>query len=408
MDTFFEDIADQFELHWKTALTVLVILIVTYIVARLVSWGLRKSIDKLNLESVDAGETPQLGSSIGVAGFWIVILVGLVAALERLGLNQVTEPLNNLLNQVMTYLPNVAGAAILMAVFAILATVVRKASTSVLKFADPMPEKLGLATGDVNISGITGIVLFALLVLTGIGVSLDTLQMPSISEPVGGLIDSVLGAVPNVVVALIILGLFVFIGKFVTDLMRKTLPNTGLDSAVAELGLLKGADSGLTASSLLASVAMFFIVLIGLVQAIAVLEFEILSEYMDVVLSMGAQIAFGAVIIFAGVFIARLVTGAMSATGGDATDTAAAIVKWLIIGLAIILGLSRMGLDPEGGVFVLDVAKLLAMGAAVGLAGAMAIGFGWGGRDWFGRQLEKWQPGDPKPPTRKRTSSAKS
>ncbi|MEM1086534.1 MAG: mechanosensitive ion channel, partial [Pseudomonadota bacterium] len=209
--------------------------------------------------------------------------------------------------------------------------------------------------------------------------------------PVSGLVDSILGAIPNIIVALIVLGLFLFIGKFVTDLIRKTLPNTGVDKAVAELGLLKGADGGLTASSIIANVVMFLIVLVGLVQAVRLLEFEILTEYMDVILTMAAQIVFGAVIIAAGVFLANLVSKAMASTGSGATDTAAAIVKWIIIGLSLILGISRMGLDPTGGEFVLDVAKLLAMGAAVGVAGALAIGFGWGGRDWFGKQLEKWK-----------------
>ncbi|MCF6329687.1 MAG: hypothetical protein L3J02_07805, partial [Henriciella sp.] len=136
----------------------------------------------------------------------------------------------------------------------------------------------------------------------------------------------------------------------------------------------------------------FFIVLLGLIQALKALKFDMLTDAMNVVLDMGASIAFGAFIIFAGVFLARIVSNAMSSAGGKATDTAAGIVKWIIIGLTMIMGISRMGLDPTGGTFVLDVAKLLAMGAAVGVAGAIAIGFGWGGRDWFGKQLESWRP----------------
>ena len=58
--------------------------------------------------------------------------------------------------------------------------------------------------------------------------------------------------------------------------------------------------------------------------------------------------------------------------------------------LATILGISRMELDPTGGEFVLNVAEMLVMGAAAGLAIAVGIGFGWGGRDWFAKQLEKW------------------
>lgn len=368
-----------------------IILVVAFVVAKLVSWALTNGINKLGLEKNEAGEKPQLGKSVGMAGFWVIILFGLVAALDRLGMDQVTAPLRRLLDQIMAYLPQVVGAALIMAVFVVVAIVVRKAVTAVLTFADDLPAKANLASGPVNISGITGTVLFAILILFGIAAALSELGIEAISEPVGGLVDSILGAIPNIIVALIVLGLFMFVAKFVADLIRKTLPATGVDKAVAELGLLKGADGGMTATSVIASLAMFFIVLIGLVQAIALLNFAILSEYMDVILSMAAKITFGAVIIFAGVFLAGLLSRAMASAGSGATDTAAGIVKWVIIGLSVILGISRMGLDPTGGEFVLNVAEYLAMGAAFGVAGALAIGFGWGGREWFGKQLEKWK-----------------
>ena len=95
--------------------------------------------------------------------------------------------------------------------------------------------------------------------------------------------------------------------------------------------------------------------------------------------------------------IARLVSGAMAATGSGISDTVASVVKWIIVGLAVILGISRMELDPTGGEFVLNVAEMLVMGLAVGIAIAVGIGFGWGGRDWFGKQLEKWSRKDGTP-----------
>lgn len=391
MGNFFENLWAQIQNFAPKFIVALIILAVAYAIAKVVSWALRTGIDKLNLEKADEGEKPQLGKSVGLAGFWVIMLFGIVAALDRLGMDQVTAPLRRLLDQIMAYVPQIIGAALIMAVFTVVAIVVKKASTAVLTFADGLPEKAGLAKGPVNISGITGAVLFAVLILFGISAALGELGIEAISEPVSGLVDAILGAIPNIIVALIVLGLFLFIGKFVTDLIRKALPSTGVDKAVSELGLLKGADSGMTASSIIANLAMFLIVLVGLVQAVRLLEFEILTEYMDVILTMAAQIIFGAVIIAAGVFLANLVSKAMASTGSGATDTAAGIVKWIIIGLSLILGISRMGLDPTGGEFVLDVAKLLAMGAAVGVAGAIAIGFGWGGRDWFGKQLEKWK-----------------
>lgn len=391
MQNILKNFLTQAEVLGPKLITAIIIIAVTFIIAKLIAWALRSAVDKIGLEKVGPGEKPQLGRSLGLAGFWLTMLFGIVAALDRMDMHQVTEPLRRLLDQIMAFLPQAIGAALIMAVFAVVAIVVRKASTAVLKFADPLPARANLASGPVNISGITGTVLFSVMILFGIAAALNELGIEAISQPVGGLVESILSAIPHIIVSLIVLGLFFFIAKFVTDLIRKTLPSTGIDKAVSELGLLKGADGGMTATSVISNLAMFFIVLIGLVQAIDLLKFEILSNYMDVILSMASKIAFGSVIIFAGAFLAKLISDAMASAGSGATDTAAAIVKWVIIGLSVILGISRMGLDPTGGEFVLDVAKLLAMGAAIGVAGAIAIGFGWGGRDWFANQLESWK-----------------
>jgi hypothetical protein len=77
----------------------------------------------------------------------------------------------------------------------------------------------------------------------------------------------------------------------------------------------------------------------------------------------------------------------MESAGEGASDVAARVVKWIVIILSVIVGISRMGLDPTGGLFILDVAKWLVIGAAA----AFAIAFGWVGRDWAARQLDKWR-----------------
>ena len=122
-----------------------------------------------------------------------------------------------------------------------------------------------------------------------------------------------------------------------------------------------------------------------MIQALEALQFAALTDALYIVLDMGAKIAFGSVIIFAGVFIARMITGLMASAGCGATDVAANLVKWVIIIFSVILGISRMGLDPTGGEFILDVAKYLVLAAAA--AGALA--FGLGGKDWAAAQLEK-------------------
>ena len=389
MEQLIENITQQATYYAPKLLAAAIIIVITIIVAMIVRAVIAKGIDatglakKANTTAEPGAKT--LGFNLGTAAYWVIILIGMIQALTKLDMTTIVDPLNDMLSQILAYLPKIIAAVIVFGVFMIVANVVRQAIKSVLIFADPMPAKFGLASDNVNVSGITATVASAMIALFGGIAALEVLDISAISEPAIGLLNDIVGVIPNILVAGIILALFVFIARFVSGLARKTLPNFGVDAAVAELGVLKGADSGMTASGLIASASSFFIVLLGLIQALKVLNFEALTNALNIVLEMGGQIAFGAIIIFAGIFLARMITGVMASAGSGATDAAAGLVKWVIIILSVILGISRMGLDPTGGEFILNVAEYFIMGGAA----AAAIAFGWGGKDWAAAQLEK-------------------
>ncbi len=373
-------------------LAAIIIMIVAYFVAKIVSGLIAGGIDRTGLgkkanANNEKGQAT-LGKNLGKAFYWVVILIGLIQALTQLGMTQIVDPLNEMMGDILSFLPKIAGAAIVFGVFMIVANVLRQAVKSVLVFTDPLPAKFGLAEGNVNVSGITATVLSAIITILGLIAALEILNIDAISIPATELLNDVMGTIPNILIAGLILAVFVFIARFVSGLARKTLPGLGIDSAVSELGILKGADRGMTASGLIASAASFFIILLGLIQALEALEFAMLTDALAIVLDMGAKIAFGAVIIFAGLFLARMITGLMASAGSGATDAAAGFVKWVIIILSVILGISRMGLDPTGGEFILNVAEYFIIGGAA----AAAIAFGWGGKDWAAAQLEKLRP----------------
>ncbi|NBC19491.1 MAG: mechanosensitive ion channel [Alphaproteobacteria bacterium] len=392
MEQLWENIQYQFNEYGPKIFAALIILIGFIIAAYVVKWLIGAAIDKTGLAK-KANQTAgpgrkSLGASLSSAAFWVIILLGVIQALTRLELTTITQPLNAMLDEIFSYVPNIIAAVFVFAIFIIVANVVKQASKAVLVFADPLPEQVGFAEGPVNISGVVSTILQAFLMILGAIAAFDALNIESISQPVNALLSSIVDSLDNIILAGIILTVFVFVGRWIADLARKTLPNFGIDSAVNELGLLKGADRNMTASNIIANLALFFIVLLGVIQALRALEFAALTEAMNVVLDMGAQIVFGALIIFAGVFLARLITDAMKSAGSGATDTAASIVKWVIIVLSVILGISRMGLDPTGGAFILEVAKYIILGAAL----AIGIAFGWGGRDWAAAQLERFRP----------------
>ncbi len=391
MEAIWNDIVAQFERYGPKVFAAILILVGFIVAAYLVRWIITKAIDATNFAKKSNAEAKEgvksLGASLASAAFWVILLVGIVQALTRLDLNQVTDPLNGMLQEIFDYLPRIVGAILIFSVFAIVAGVVHKAVGAVLVFADPLPKKFGLSDTDIDISGISAVILSSIVLIFGGIAALEALQITAISEPAVDMLQEILTFIPNIIAALLILTIFVVIARFSAGLIARTLPSTGLDSAIASLGLLKGADKGLTASKMVGNLALFFIILLGLIAALRALNMEAVTEAMYVVLDMGASIVFGAVIIFAGVFIANLVTSAMGSAGAGSTDVTANVVKWIIIILAVILGVSRMGLDPQNGAFVLDAARILLIGGAVGLA----LAFGLGGREWAAKQLEKWR-----------------
>ena len=390
----------QFEIMWNNLmrsvteygpniLFAIGIMILFWIIAKFASGLVAAGINKTGLaQKANANNErgqDSFGRNLGKAVYWVIILIGLIQALTQLGMTQIVDPMNEMMREIFVYIPKIFGAALIFGLFMIVANVLRQAAKSVLIFADPMPAKFGLATEDVNISGITSTVLSGIITITGLIAALKVLAIDAISIPATQLLNDVMGTIPKILIAGIIMAVFVFIARFVSGLARKTLPGLGIDSAVSELGILKGADRGMTASGLIASGASFFIILLGSIQALEALEFAALTDALYIVMDMGAKIAFGTFIIFAGVFLARMITGLMASAGDGATDFAANLVKWVIIIFSVILGISRMGLDPTGGEFILDIAKYLVLAAAA--AGALA--FGLGGKDWAAAQLEK-------------------
>ena len=390
-----QELQNRLQASWEAfgpqVVGAIIIMAVAYILALVARAVLGAAINRIpfvaNANRKKAAEK-SIGGSIGSAGFWIVILIGLVMALERLGMKSVSDSIRVTIDQIFAYLPQIIGATITFFVFVIVARVARQAVTATLEVAhaDELPKKIGLAAGPVAITSMLGAIVFALIIIPGGVAALEVLDIDAITVPAIAMLNSVMSAIPDIAVAAIIIGIFALIAKFVTDLGKKILPNTGIDGAVAKLGLLDEADSGITASTIVAQVAGLIILLLGLIQGMKTLGFEPLTEALDIVLSIGSSILFGSVIILAGVLVSGIVAKAMTATGGPASDVVAKIARYIIVVLSVILGVSRMGLDPSGS-FITDASLIILIGTA--LAGGIA--FGLGGKDWAARQLDRWK-----------------
>jgi len=371
------------------------VIVIGWLVAKLVAWGLRKAVDSLSIAksvNVSAGMgVPTLGENLGKAVYWVVILIALTSALGLLGMESTVAPLTNMVDLFLAFLPNLVGAGLIFGIGYIFASIARRAVTSVLTVArlDTLIEKAGLSqvTNMQSLPNVIGLLVFVLILLPVSIASLDALKMEAVSIPATKMLEGILYAIPNIFIAGIVLLIASVVARFVGDFLQQLLPQFGVDEAVNKLGLLgtTASDNKLSGSIVIAKVASFLIILFGAIEAAHLLQFETVSEVLTTVLEIGGSVIFGAIIIGFGIWVAGLVARAMSSTGeGTTVDTVAKFVKWAIVVLAVSIGLRQMGLANE----------IIVMGFSLGLgaiAVAGAIAFGLGGREWAAKKLEEWK-----------------
>jgi hypothetical protein len=388
IETFSEYIWNLIIVWGPRVLAAILILLVTHFLAKGVKWGLAKLVDsipflKRNQAEAEADET--LGLRLGTLAYWIVWLVGLVLALQPLGLSEVVAPVNQLTDRVFSYIPNILGAALIFFIGLVLARIVRRLVESALSAVNA--EALAARAGLTKITGTTsesiiralGIIAFVLVIIPISIAALEALALYSVTDPAIRLLDTVLVQLPRVLAAAIILSLAFFIGKWVANLTEQLLAATGVDEAMASLAAFPARFKASRAAGILVLTA---IMLFAAVEAARALEFTEMSFMLAEVVELGGRVLFGSVIIVVGVMLANIVANAISRSTGE-TGFAPMIAKYAIVALATAMGLRFMGLAND----IVNLAFGLILGAA---AVAAAIAFGIGGRSTAHELLQHW------------------
>ena len=211
-------------------------------------------------------------------------------------------------------------------------------------------------------------------------------DIPGISGPVSELLTTILGYIPSIIGAAIILGVFIFIGKFVSNLAKSTLPALGVDSSLATVASLDGEGPNFVPSKVIANISFIGIVLLGLTAAMKALGIPELTNVFNTLLEIGGRVVLGAIIIGGGLFMANFIAKIVTQTSGE---LAGKIIKYVTMLIVTFMGLDSMQLGEE----IVNTAfsySLMAAAVAAGVGGAIA--FGLGGREWAAKKLQDWLP----------------
>jgi len=403
---------DQLILWGPKVLFAILILVITHFVAKAVQWAIAKLIDRVPVLKRHPGiGGDSIGTELGRLAYWLVWLVGLIAALQPLGLSGVLTPVTALTNEVFAFLPRLLGAALFFFAGLILARIVRhivEAALGALNL-ERLLGRAGISMGEppiaVNESGeaqegaapvrgsiakAVGVTVSAVIILFAAIGALQILQITAISDPATAMLQSIALSIKPILAALVILALAFVIARWVKTLLETVLPGLGFDNTVRALGIM---PTTTVPSKVVAAIAMTAVLIVGILEAAHKVGGDYTAALLIQVTELGGKVIFGTVIIVVGIFLARILSNLVGSSTGEA-GYAQTIVKYAIIALFTAIGLTFMGLA--------DQIVMLAFGLILGSAAiATALAFGLGGRDYAARLLEEWHEGNQPPAVRR-------
>ena len=362
--------------------------LLAWIIAFLGKISIIKLFDKSKLLTrfPSEAEGESLTVSMGNIVFWLVLLIFLPAILDAFQLKGLLGPVQNMVSKVLTILPNIFGALVLGFVGWLIAKILRDLVTNILDVSgvNNLGEKAGL-TGEMSLARIIGTLVFFFVFMPALIAALNALQIEAISQPATQMLTAILNAVPNIIAALLILGIAWFIAKLVSGLAVNILSGVGFNSLPQRLGIpWKSEEKDLTPSSVTGRLISFFILLFAFVEASNRLGLHQISELVSYLIRFGANIILGSIILMVGFWLANLASETIVKTSGNGKKTPLAYTaKTAIMLVVTAMGLREMGIAED----IVNAAFVLTLGA---VAVAFALAFGLGAREAAGELAKRW------------------
>ncbi len=344
-----------------------------------------------------ANEAPPflLNEALGDALYWLVLLFFLPLILDTLNLRGPLQPVQNLLDQILSMVPRILGALIIGVVGWFLARIVRGLVSNLLAAAGA--NRLGARFGIPQLAQTVGTVAYILVLIPAVIAALNALEIRAISDPAVAMLEQVLRAVPLVAGSVLILLVFYWLGQFLAGLVTQLLQAVGFDRLAGGLGLplatapeapaAEGDPSALakrrTPSEIAGLVVWVGVVLFGAVPAVELLQFAALTDIVQGLLLISGRVLIGALVFGIGLYLANLAHSMIKSLGNPSSGVLAQAARAAILVFVGAMALQQMGVATD----IVVLAFGLILGA---IAVAVALAFGLGGRDVAAEQIRQW------------------
>jgi hypothetical protein len=298
----------------------------------------------------------------------------------------IIEPFQQFFSTLVDFLPYIIAVLVLLLLAWILAKVLRTGTRKLMR-ATGIDKRLGKGgdpkdSSQFPVAQGAGTAVFWIVWVLFILAILQVLGVEGLFDSIVVVFQKIFAAVPNIIGAVLVLGIFYLVGRLLSKLVTKALTSIHFDELPVKLGLAKKAPKGAgSASNVVGYIVMVFIMLFAVIMAADLLGFTAVNELIAVLTQFLGLVLLGAVIIGIGILVANFLANILRA--GARSESLVSFVRMSIIVLSVLLGIRAMG-------FANDLI-LLGFGLALGAAAiAAAIAFGLGGRKVAGELLARW------------------
>lgn len=382
---FFSSLLSSVASGFWSVLQAVIFLVLAFVVAAIVKSLVLKLIDKTKLKDIlaklDAADKPNGAKQfIGKLVYLLVFLLFVPAIFSALGMSSIISPITNILDIIWSYVPNILGAAIVLIVGSMIAKLVRQLLVPIFDKLNinKLQEKAGIeASGTEKLSGTLAYIVYVLILIPTVIMALDVLDISVISGPAVGMLNTVIGFIPNIIISLIIIIIGSMIGKLAGQIVTKLIASAGLDAKLNKL--LDDKYQKFVLSKVVGGIVYAVIVIFFVVEGLNVLKLDVLTNIGASVIAYMPSVLSAALILAACIIVSSMVEKALRKNG---FSSFAVVAKVAIIAIAVFMILSQLNIASE----IVNTAFVLIMAA---LAVAFAIAFGVGGRDFASKILKK-------------------
>ena len=359
--------------------------VVGWVIATVARTAINAALAKTSMDerlSAKAGVKP-MSSTIADMVYWFILLIVLTMVLGQLELDGLFAPLTNMVDKIFSFIPNILIAGVVFVVGYIIAKVVRGIVTNLVSTFDvqKLATKAGLSEQN-SLPNIAGSLAFLVVIIPTIIAALNALKIDVIARPATNMLNKIMEALPNIFMAAAILIVTFYVVRMVANIIKGLLENTQVNQLPAKVGLEQTMGDK-KISDLVGYAIIFFAMLFAAIAAADLLGFEPISAIITMFIAFGANIILGAVILFIGFWLANIIAGVVERSE-QGSQFLANIVRVLIMGLVLAMGLKAMGIADS----IVNLAFGLTLGA---VAVAFALSFGLGGQEAAARFLRKMQ-----------------